>query len=276
MGYLKTILTFFVFLCLFFGLPQLAHAGAVPKGASPWPKGIVYYHLDPALGGPKSKAIRECGPKDPPKANPSLIKVCRAMREWTKATGVQFVMTKTMRLDSLYIRHGANGSGTYATLGHQFTGNIIQVEPKASYGSVLHEFGHTLGLMHEHQRPDRDQYLSLEPFLKEAIKSCTMMHIALCYDVQTAFTNRQAVAISSPYDPCSLMHYLSNQSQRHKGDKRWSKIFALNEKGQEVFKTCVLQFKSMRAICHKIGQKCAISQSDAQLVRRFHGLTNAT
>lgn len=90
------------------------------------------------------------------------------MAEWTRVSGVRFV-SDAKRLDSVSI---VRGSATTGTIGCLPAGNRVTIEPGVTYGSVLHEFGHVLGLMHEHQRPDRDDYLHLEPFLTGLLQRC--------------------------------------------------------------------------------------------------------
>lgn len=68
------------------------------------------------------------------------------------------------------------------------------------------------------------------------------------------------------------MHYLANQAPRHPQDKRWARIFTLTDKGQDTLKTCQEQFAAFPARCRKVGQKCAVSKSDAERVRRFNGV----
>ena len=41
-------------------------------------------------------------------------------------------------------------------------GASIHMGPNAAKGSYLHELGHTLGLLHEHERPDRDCYINID------------------------------------------------------------------------------------------------------------------
>jgi hypothetical protein len=146
----------------------------------------------------------------------------------------------------------------------------MNVQKRASYGSVLHEFGHVLGLMHEHQRQDRGDFISISPFLLDYLKTC-MPVSAVCKDVLNAFPTISS-QMHSAYDLCSLMHYLQNQAPRHPSDSRWSQIFGLTDNGKSQLKTCAQQFSKLAPKCQKIGQKCAISISDADIVRRFHSL----
>ena len=74
---------------------------------------------------------------------------------------------------------------------------------------VLHEIGHALGLVHEHQAPERDQYIRI---LEENIQE----------DYRWVF-NKYASAQSYgiPYDMSSLMHYSPHVSCRFIKKKKY-------------------------------------------------------
>ncbi len=246
-----------------------AHAAAVQAGTQPWPHATVAYHFGADLLSAVGTKRQDCLGylKWPPSSQ--AFKACKAMDAWHWATGVVFVADAN-RLDSLAIL-ASHGDGTYATLGHLPLGNHMKIEKGATYGSVLHEFGHALGLQHEHQRPDRDAYLTLAPFLQDDIVHCGLTLSAVCNDVRVAFPIVR-MQMSSDYDPCSLMHYLADQTPRHREDPRWGRIFTLTAKGQGALTACLPQFAALPVRCRKVGQKCAISQGDAALVRRFQGV----
>ncbi|ESQ83332.1 hypothetical protein AEAC466_13870 [Asticcacaulis sp. AC466] len=252
-------------------LPGVACAAAVQDGTKPWPDAVVPYHFNSDLLKRAGAKGADCTGWQTWSAATSAAKACRAMDEWSTETGVRFVPDEK-RLDSLYIVGSADA--TNATLGHLPAFNQVQIEPKASYGSVLHEFGHVLGLMHEHQRPDRDAYLTLSPFLKTYLDQCWLSLSDVCRDVRNAFPTLK-VQMSSPYDPCSNMHYLANQAPRHREDARWSRIFTLTAKGEAALKACLPQFAASPARCRTVGQKCAIARDDAAIVRRFQGVTSS-
>ena len=245
-------------------LPLPTHAASVMDGTKPWPNATVTYRFAPELLKAVGSTQKDCTGWSAWRTASTAFKACKAMDAWHWTTGITFRADN--RLDSLNI---VPGTGTSATLGHLPAGNTMHIEAGVTYGSVLHEFGHVLGLMHEHQRPDRNDYLALEPFLQTYLDTCGLKLTTVCLDVRNAFPVVK-VQMSTGYDPCSLMHYLANQTPRHREDPRWSRIFTLTAKGQAALDTCLPQFANREARCRKIGQKCAISSSDAALVRRFH------
>ena len=64
-------------------------------------------------------------------------------------------------------------------------------------GTTLHEIGHTIGLIHEHLRPDRDGYLTIH---YENMDSETARSLEK-WSSEAATTN------DIPYDHTSIMHY---------------------------------------------------------------------
>ncbi|MBT2740548.1 M12 family metallopeptidase [Bacillus sp. ISL-77] len=62
---------------------------------------------------------------------------------------------------------------------------------KRGVGNIMHEIGHACGLIHEHQRPDRDKFVIVDPLLSN--------------DNDYAIDS-QGITIGS-YDCCSIMHY---------------------------------------------------------------------
>ena len=249
-------------------MASAVHPAAVQTGTRPWPKATVAYHFDSELLKAVGTKRQDCLGYLKWPAGAQAFKACKAMDAWHWATGVVFVADGG-RLDSLAIQ-ASHGDGTFATLGHLPLGNHMKIEAGATYGSVLHEFGHVLGLQHEHQRPDRDQYLTLTPFLQDDLDHCGLKFTAVCNDVRVAFPV-VAMQMTSDYDPCSLMHYLSNQTPRHREDPRWGHIFTLTAKGEAALTACLPQFAKLPERCRKVGQKCAISHMDAALVSRFQG-----
>jgi hypothetical protein len=65
-----------------------------------------------------------------------------------------------------------------------------------TFDHILHEMGHVMGLLHEHQRPDRDTYLQI--FLENVRDSSIR-----AFDRKT----EENTTLGLPYEPWSVMHY---------------------------------------------------------------------
>lgn len=89
--------------------------------------------------------------------------------------------------------------GCYATVGYSDYGQIINLSSSSCiYRSVIiHEFGHAIGMLHEHQRPDRDYYLNIN-YSNLTSKGLNSIRPKKTYN---------DVAYISAYDYQSVMHY---------------------------------------------------------------------
>jgi len=87
----------------------------------------------------------------------------------------------------------------YATLGRKGGGRDRLAMISKNVGIGLHEMSHVLGILHEQQRPDRDEYITIA---QSNIKSGFAHNFA---KVEHRFSNYYLMA--TPYDLESVMHY---------------------------------------------------------------------
>jgi hypothetical protein len=65
----------------------------------------------------------------------------------------------------------------------------------SGFQHLLHEMGHVMGLLHEHQRPDRDTYVDIFPYYIQGSAQ------------QQFHVRTEGETFGLPYDPYSIMHY---------------------------------------------------------------------
>ncbi|RDS92225.1 M12 family metallopeptidase [Pseudomonas fluorescens] len=143
-------------------------------------------------------------------AQKTLVKA--NIRKWTPHTNLHFKFVDTAQGD---IRITANNT---STAGWSYVGtdakNASPSEPTMSIGfgssperieaQVVHEFGHALGLRHEHQHPDRTLVFDDDEVYKD-YESRNKTRGEAYHDILRK-SHRSAVK-TSPYDEKSIMHY---------------------------------------------------------------------
>ncbi len=136
--------------------------------------------------------------------------IFEACRTWTTTAKVSCVAyNSSVHTGTNYINVTKTGEGCYATFGKPGSGagyvNIAETMPVTASlpqgtcfqkGIIMHEFGHLLGMIHEHSRPDRNQYINI---LTANLKpDCT----SVSYVYKSSSVNRMG-----SYDYKSIMHY---------------------------------------------------------------------
>lgn len=106
--------------------------------------------------------------------------------------------------------------------------------------ALIHEVGHVLGFMHEHQRPDRDSYIDVI-----AENAGTMSY---AYDKLSLGSSDK----SGPYDFLFIMHY-------------WDGSYSINGKPVMVPKPQYAAFAQV------MGRSATLSEGDKALVRQVYG-----
>lgn len=123
-----------------------------------------------------------------------------AMDEWESVCGVRFteILPRStayeIKKDEIYYAWsssiGSNNVMNYMTFG---------IYDSYTFGHVLHELGHCLGLLHEHQRPDRDLYV-------EVVWDNIWPEFEFNFEIKNNPLIREE---EFPYDYNSIMHYHS-------------------------------------------------------------------
>ena len=112
-----------------------------------WPNGIVYYD-DGALNATFSSSQRST--------------ILRAMSDIQRDTDGAVRFVKRNSGDRIVFANNPN-SGCYSKLGYVGGAQGVQLSNGCAnnLGSVIHELGHAVGLLHEHQRCDRISYITV-------------------------------------------------------------------------------------------------------------------
>ncbi|GGY29537.1 hypothetical protein GCM10011289_35630 [Paludibacterium paludis] len=167
------------------GVPSF-HVGAPDKSANgevhaatahfvrTWPRGIVPYEFS----------------RDYPESGKQMFE--QAIRHYEEKTGIRFIPRNG---HGSYIRLNTSIDACYTYLGMAHDArNIYMTHGCAGdMNSNLHELGHILGLIHEHQRADRDTYIRPSPF----------------YKWSSQWVHESGTRELTPYDINSVMHYRS-------------------------------------------------------------------
>jgi hypothetical protein len=212
-----------------------------------------------------------------------------AMRAWEAATGVRIRLVRPGERSVLHVFDNPGSNACYATIGWRaafiergriLSGGDIFIGD-CSRGSVLHEFGHALGLMHEHQRSDRDAYIDASA-IAPVLAKCRTAGGGCREAIANFARSTRGERLRTDYDPCSIMHYLADQSGKaRKGNLppsgAWSAWYGLRPAGEANARRCRRLMTPIRDCAwSKTGQKCEISCKDAEVVARFHGLSPKT
>lgn len=156
----------------------LTTAGA-PRGVPTqrWPGGIVSYCDQLPVGDTRTQ---------------------QAIDIWAAATDtIQFV-DDCSATNRVTIRTSAPGTYCTSAVGMETGEQFIDLEDTCTYGNLVHEFGHAVGLWHEHNRTDRDDHVIFNAANTDDPDQFTPYGDVLSTGVNVG-----------PYDFDSIMHYES-------------------------------------------------------------------
>lgn len=109
-----------------------------------WPDGIVPYQFDDGI------------------TSISRQRTLEAIQHWEDNTGIAFV-ERTPENESQYQDYVnfEPSEGCASWVGRIGQRQAVWVSDGCTIGSIVHEIGHAIGLFHEHTRPDRDSFISV-------------------------------------------------------------------------------------------------------------------
>ncbi len=153
--------------------------GAFSGTAPLWTGGTVYYQFHASVSAPKQQAFRD------------------AAREWEMFANVRFLL-RSSQPNYILVEEDPTLSGGRATLGMVGGQQSYKIGPTSwDRVTLVHELGHTLGMVHEHQRSDRDAYV-------------TILTANITPGAEGNFVKLGDSINFGAYDFLSIMHYARN------------------------------------------------------------------
>lgn len=145
--------------------------------AAKWPDGKVFYTLDQSVTAhPKHKFY--------------VTQFKKACEEWSTVANVSF-HERGKEKGYLQVRKGLRNR---ASVGYAESARLFEIADWQNHIVIAHELGHALGMTHEHNRSDRDEFVTIE------WENIVAGH-ALNFELNSNSKNY------SEYDFQSIMHY---------------------------------------------------------------------
>ncbi|EQC42621.1 hypothetical protein SDRG_00350 [Saprolegnia diclina VS20] len=190
-----------------------------------------------------------------------------AMAVWEAQTPLRFLPCRSNSTaccdpcgDYVHIQGGA---GCYASLGYvagacEFGGQALVLGPACAIGNIIHELGHTVGLVHEHQRADRDDYVKIY------VENIDPLHVPdfakgsiLLHGSNVSIVSLWAATDNYDYD--SIMHYGLHD-------------FSINQLQTLLPITRVGDRDTVREdLFARLGQRQRLSTGDVQAITELYG-----
>lgn len=143
---------------------------------SAWNSGIVPYRVDPSFT--------------------PVNNLNAAFAAWESVTNLRFLRRLSLQSDYVNVQHTAQAC--FSRVGRQGGKQIVGCAPFGfGVGSLTHELGHAVSMIHEHQRSDRNNFVTIQAANIQAGRGGNF----------TRITNSNNGAV---YDFRSLMHYGAN------------------------------------------------------------------
>jgi oligoendopeptidase F len=86
-------------------------------------------------------------------------RILDAMSDWESNTSIRFIeRTNQSKYVNIVHLSASDKAAGYSTIGCASDPRIL-LKASTSYSTIFHELGHTIGLVHEHERADRDDHI---------------------------------------------------------------------------------------------------------------------
>jgi len=155
-----------------------------------WPNGVIPYVMDPRITGTRYQKSFN-----------------KAMDMWEKYTCIKFVKHTD---EAAYVTL-TNGSSCSSGVGMWYKPYEVHLAKKCrTAGNAMHELGHVIGFWHEHQRPDRDEYIGINYENLQDNFAARNSYLK----IPSVFVNSYGVK----YDYASIMHYAKDSFAKKRRD----------------------------------------------------------